>query len=152
MCSVGDWGFVRKWWNYIKKFIYMISLDWNEQISDMSVNGWRWCVFSNFLLIKLHGMSTISSIDKQHNRQPWTNQKWCPLVPSCIAMHDWLRALMHLHCDITIVMSKMKTWCSYRSFKGDLPCLKMKTVRSKCNVNTIKICQFNKEGLKILGR
>ena len=43
------------------------------------------------------------------------------VVSSCIATFQWLRALVHLHCCITIGREIINTWCSCRSVKADLP-------------------------------
>ena len=71
---------------------------------------------------------------------------------SCFATCDWLRALVHLHCDVIITTSTTKTWWSSRSLRVDLPCLRKKI----CHQNTMwmrwKVCKFKDEDLKILGR
>ena len=45
---------------------------------------------------------------------------------SCFATCDWLRALVHLHCDVIITTPTTKTWWSCRSLGVDLPCLQKK--------------------------
>ena len=46
-----------------------------------------------------------------------------PRAPAfwCIPFYDLLRALVHLHCDVTIGTETITTGCSCRSFKGDSP-------------------------------
>ena len=91
-------------------------------------------VFFKFSQIKLRDMTSIWSVAKQHDRWPWTN------TCACI---DWLRALVHHHCDLVIEMTAMKTWCCCWSFKGDLPHPRATSLTSKCNVNVMKIIQMS---------
>ena len=65
---------------------------------------------------------------------------------SCCATCDWLRALVHLHCDVIITTSTTKTWWSSRWQKhGGLPdpwsrlaMLTEENLPSKYNVNEMK--------------
>ena len=71
---------------------------------------------------------------------------------SCFATCDWLRALVHLHCDVMITTSTTKTWWSCRLFGVDLPCLWKKICHQNTMLMRWKVYKFKDEDLKILGR
>ena len=71
---------------------------------------------------------------------------------SCFATCDWLRTLVHLHCEVMITTSTTKTWWSCRSLGVDLLCLRKKTCHQNTMLMRWKVCKFKDEDLKIPDR
>ena len=143
--------FKKKRGHYVRKnCTYLVSLCLHEQVGNTIVDGWTQfeCIFNFFADMILPYDS--HRIDMTVS--PRTYQRgYQHVVVMLYNVWDWLRALVHLHCDIMITTSKTKTWWSCRSLGVDLPCLRKKI----CDQNTMlmrwKVCKFKDEDLKILG-
>ena len=58
---------------------------------------------------------------KQHMHPiGWSAEGFCAFALWCIMMYGSLRALVNLHCDVTVRTENIKTCCSCWLFKGDL--------------------------------
>ena len=108
---------------------YLVSLCLHKQVSDTIVNGWPLfeCNFNVFADVILPYSS--HCIDMTPNHEPINGATGMWL--SCFATCDWLRALLHLHCDVMVPTSTTKTWWSCRSLGVNLPCLRKKICHQK---------------------
>ena len=100
--------------DYFKKnCTYLVYLCLREQVGDTTVSG---CpqfecnlnVFTDMIL-----QYSSHCIDMAASREPinGVTATWL----SCFATCNWLRALVHLHCDVIITTSMTKTWSSCQS-------------------------------------
>ena len=92
---------------------YLVSLCFHEQVGDTIVDGWSQfeCNFNVFAdMILPYGSHCI---DMTASSEPINGVSGTWL--SCFATSDWLRAFVHLHCDVMITTSAIKTWWSCRS-------------------------------------
>ena len=138
-CSLGDPSFLRKTGHYFKKnCAYLVSLCLHEQVGDMIVDGWPQfeCNFNVFANIILPHSSHCIHITASPKTYQWRYRH--VVVMLC----DWLRALVHLHCDIMITTSTTKTWWSCRSLGVDLPCLRKKISHQNTMWTRWKVCKF----------
>ena len=106
--------FLRKRGHYFKKnCTYLVSLCLHEQVGDTIVDGWSQfeCNFNVFADTMLPYDS--HCIDMTASPEPinGVTDTWL----SCFVTSDWPRALVHLHCDVMITTSAIKTWWSCRS-------------------------------------
>ena len=67
----------------------------------------------------------------------------------CFAACDWMRALVHLHCEVMIITSTTKTWRSCRSLGVGLSCLWKKKCHQNTMLMTWEVCIFKDEDLKL---
>ena len=84
-----------------------------QKVGDTIVDGWSQfeCNFNVFAdMILPYGSHCIDMTASQEPINGVTGT-WL----SCFATSDWLRALVHLHCDVMITTSAIKTWWSCRS-------------------------------------
>ena len=104
-----DCSFLRNRGHYFKKnCTYLVSLCLHELVGDTIVDGWPQfeCNFDVFAdMILPYGSHCI---DMTASPEPINGITGTWL--SCFATCDWLRALMHLHCDVMIQMTTTKTW------------------------------------------
>ena len=56
----------------------------------------------------------------------------------CIAIYDWPGTVMHLHCDVMIGMSAIKTGSSCWSVESDLAMFMEENSILKCNFDVMK--------------
>ena len=107
-----------------------------EQVGDTFVNGWPLfeCNFNVFAYMILPYGSHCIDMTPSPERINGAIGTWL----SCFATCDWLRALVHLHCDVIITTSTTKTWWSCRSLGVDLPCFSEENLPSKYNVTDMK--------------
>ena len=142
-----DPSFLRKTGHYFKKnCTYQLYLC----LGDTIVDGWPQfeCSFDIFAdMILPYGSHCI---DMTASPEPINSVTGTRL--SCFATSDWLRALVHLHCDVMITASATKTWWSCRSLGVDYPCLRKKICLQNTMLMRWKICEFKDEDLKIPGR
>ena len=142
---------LKKSGHYFKKnFTYLVSLCLHKQVGDTTVNGWplfeyNFNVFADMIL-----PNGRHCIDMTPSPEPINGAIGTWL--SCFATCDWLRALVHLHCDVMITTSMTKTWWSCRSLGVDLPCLRKKVCHQKTMWMRWKLCKCKDEDLKIFGK
>ena len=140
--------FLRKRGRYFKKnCTYLASSCLHEQIGDTIMGGWPQfeCNFNVFADIILPHSS--HCIDMTPSPEPINGATGTWL--SCFATCDWLRALVHLHCDVIITTSTTKTWWSSRSLGIDLPRLRKKIWHQNTMWMRWKVCKFQDEDIKI---
>ena len=128
----------------------LVSLCLHEQVGDTIVDGWprfecNFNVFADMILPYGSHCNDMTASPEPINGVTGT---WL----SCFATCDWLRALVHLYCDVMITTSATKTWWSCRSLGVDLLCLRKKIRHQNTMLMTWKECKFKDEDLKILGR
>ena len=124
-CTLGDRSFSFKKGAlfrggfYLPSFCRLSSTNWWDNGDN---NGWPCfvCIFQFFscwwnLMIRPASTTVLLSLPNS----------------VFIATYDWLRGLVHLHCDVMIKTSAMKTWCSYWSYKGKISCLRTKNRHQK---------------------
>ena len=114
----------RKQGHYFKNCTYLVYLCLHEQVGDTIVDGWPQfeCNFNVFADIILpygrHG------IDMTAIPEP---------IDGITGKRDWLRPLVHLHCDVMITTSTTETWWSCQSLGVNLPCLRKKfAIKIQC--------------------
>ena len=120
---------------FIKKLLIWILID--GLASRVFLKGFACCW--NLKVYTIHVDPHITFIAKQYlHHNVWLAERSHAPALWCITTYDLLRALMQLHCDIMIRTKDIKTWCSRRSFKANLPCLQKKIQHQKHHVNITK--------------
>ena len=84
----------------MKNFTYLVSLCLFEQVGDTIVDGWPQfeCNFNVFADMILPYGSHCIDITPSPEPINGATGTWL----SCFATCDWLRALVHMHCDVII--------------------------------------------------
>ena len=109
---------------YFKKNrTYLVSLYLHEQ-GDTIVVGWPQFECNSNVFADMILPCASQCIDMTVSPEPikGVTSTWL----SCFTTCDWLRALVHLHCDVMTTTSTTKTWRSFRSLGVDLPCSRKK--------------------------
>ena len=122
LCHLGDLTFLRfvpTWYLYA----FMNKLEIRLWMDGLNLN-----VILMFLPIWFCHMAAIASM-WQPVLEPINSvtNTWLSFFATC----DWLRTLVHLHCDVMITTSTTKTWWSCWSLGVDLPCLRKKICHQK---------------------
>ena len=147
-CSLGDWSFLKEMVHYFKNNV--TRLDLHGQVVATIENWWppfgrNFYVFADITSRYGHHCINMTGGRQLVNGVTSTWLSW-------FAMYDWLRALVHLHCDVMIVTRWSKhcdladRWRSTCHAYGRNFDIKMQCKHDE------KYCKCEERGLRILAR